>query len=81
VGVLDQTCALCSTQFKQKCIFDSSDFLKKEKTEAGRTEYGDVNLQIIPYFSPEMEAVCSSETLMPTFQSTLRHNPEDQHVR
>jgi hypothetical protein len=28
-----------------------------------------------------MEAVCSSETLVPSFQSARRHNPEDRHGR
>jgi hypothetical protein len=28
-----------------------------------------------------MTAVCSSKTLVPTYKSTRRYNPEDQHRR
>jgi hypothetical protein len=30
-------------------------------------------------FSAEVEAVCSSETLVSTYKSTRRYNPEDNH--
>jgi hypothetical protein len=33
----------------------------------------------ISMFSYKMEAVCASETLVPTYESTRRYNPEDQH--